>query len=221
MFNVAVTLIGIAFGTGLEALKVRMQKGVYFRETRVAMRVILLLSIAVLFLFLRDETMIQWIIGGLVLFLVAEMFIPYERATIQIRNGSHTEAHRELVRLLDESGFTYETSSSGFDNTIYRFSDLGRSKLIVKDKGSFIEEEYSDRAELVAVYTGYGNPLKEVVDTYIYRMRDLRETRSFSRTTMILSSVSVILSIIAALLFFQAWQSPAEFPNQRIDELFD
>lgn len=221
MFNLAITFLTIGFGSGIEALRVKYRKGVYYRGTRLGLLVILLVAFAFFYIVFREETFAQWTMGAILLVILAGGLIPYERANIQIRNGSHKEAHRELKRVLEEEGFAYEISSSQFDHSVYRIPALGRSKLILKEKDAFIKEEYIELTEMVAVYAGYSNPLKEAVETYVLRMRDLRAERSFSRTSMIFGSFGAILLIVAALLMFQAWQSPWEYPNQRIDELFD
>lgn len=221
MFNLAITFLTMGIGSGIEALRVKYRKGVYYRETRLGLLIILLVAFAFFFIVFREDTFAQWTMGVILLVILTGGLIPYERASIQIRNGSHQEAHRELRRVLEEEGFAYEISSNKFDHPVYRIPALGRSKLILKEKDAFIQEEYIERTELVAVYAGYGNPLKEAVETYVQRMRDLRAERSFQRTSMIFGSIGAILLIVAALLMFQAWQSPWEYPNQRLDELFD
>ncbi|AOM84229.1 hypothetical protein BBEV_2904 [Salisediminibacterium beveridgei] len=221
VLNLAITTLFFALGSGTEAFKARMQHGVYFRETRIGRQLILLFFIGLMLLTFPETMAAQIFIGVMVLLMLLDWILPFDRATIHIRNGSHQEAREELEKVLQEEGYTYEVDVNEDSHYVYRIPALGKTKLTLKETGTFIQEDYSERAELAALYTGYGNPVKETVEVYIGRMRELRYDRSFHRTWLLFGALSLIMLIITAVLFYQAWQSPWEYPNQRIDELFN
>ncbi|ADH97962.1 hypothetical protein [Salisediminibacterium selenitireducens] len=221
MLNLSMTLMLMGVTSAVEAANVKMKRGVYIRGSKVGFRVVMLGIVAFLALFFREDPYVQGLMAFLLVLVAAEMLIPYERMVIQIRNGTHRESYEELVRVLREAGYGYEVETDRFDNAVYRIPSLGKAQIIVKEKEAYIREAFSDRTEVVAVSTGYGNPLNEVMETYIHRMREKRADRSFTRTIQVFLGVAAIFAILAGLFFFQAWQSPWEYPNQRIDELFD
>lgn len=221
MLNLSMTLVAMGVTSAIEAVNVKTKQGVYIRGSKVAFRVLMLGVVAFLAVFFRDDAFMQGLMAVILVIVAAEIFIPYERTVIQIRNGSHRESHEELVRVLHEAGYSYEVESDRFDNAVYRIPSLGKAKIVVKEKEAYIREAFNDRTEVVAVSTGYGNPLNEVMTSYMQRMREKREDRSFTRTIQVYLGIAAIFVIVAGLFFFQAWQSPWEYPNQRIDELFD
>ena len=221
MLNLAMTTLLFGLGSGAEAMKSLWQRGVYFQITRVGATVVTILITVFTLFSITNETLAQFFVGFIFFVVLTIWLIPYHKAIIQIRNGSHREAREELEKVLKDEGYAYDISVNEDNDAVYHIPELGKTKLTVKEKGTFIKEDYSERTELSVVYTGYGNPFKETMEAYMVRMRDLRVERSFSRTAILFGLLSLIMLIVTGILMFQAWHSPMEVPNQRLDEVFD
>lgn len=217
MLNLAITTFLFALGSGAEALKSKLQHGVYFRKTRIWRQLVMLFLIGVVLVTMPGEVFARIFTAFVAVFLVLDWVLPYDRMTIHIRNGSHEEAREELENVLEEEGYEFDIDVDADNHYVYRIPSLGKTKLTLKEKEAFIEEEYGDKSELSVLYTGFGNPLKEAVELYLIRMRELRFGRSGDRTWLWYAALSALMLIFTGFMIYQAWHSPMEYPNQRMD----
>lgn len=222
MFNLGLYTLVFALASGVEALKIKLQKGVYFRNSRTARLFFFVAIPMIIAMESGDVFLLQLVVGIAGLLILFDWLIPYQRLSIHMINGSKDEALNELVNVLEEEGYhdgVMDTDQEG--NPVIRIPSLKKTKMILKEKGILARDKAHDQSKLDVIVKGYGNPVKETLEAYMTRMRTHRRERSFHRTILMYGLISLILFLTAAVLLYVAWHSPMEVPNQRLDEVFD
>lgn len=215
MLNLALFMLGSGLYSLAEALKINIQRGVYEKQGSVSRLIIALMTIAAAVWTLGTPLIVQILIVITVFAFAAEWLLPWRNGTFLLRNARPEDDLTALEALLDERHVCYERSVNADRHLVLTFPDYPKSKMVVKEKDSFMNERYSKRTELTVRIRGLGNPLRDAVEDYLIDRREAREAVGFTQTALLYLVLAVIGLLAGVAMVYAAWQSPHEMPNMR------
>ncbi|ADH97961.1 hypothetical protein [Salisediminibacterium selenitireducens] len=215
MLNLALILFGSGVYSLAEALKINMQRGVYEKHGRMARLIIALMTTVVAVWTLGAPLFVQILIVIMLFAIAGEWLLPWRNGTFLLRNARPEDDLTALEALLEERRICYERSLNEDRHLVLLFPAYPKTKMVVKEKDSFVNDVYPTRTELTVRIRGMGNPLRETVDDYLIDRREAREAGGFTKTALLYLVLAVIAVLAGVAMFYAAWQSPHEIPNMQ------